>query len=1323
MASKEKERVVLLEGEVRSLREELVQCQADKEFVWSLWKRLQVASPDLTQAVSLVVEREKQKAEAKDRKVLEILQAKDLKIQTLEQEVASQRMMLGDLTQKQRGGEEEHGVMKKELAGLRHKLSNQTRQLQVRTEELEGREEEWGRVRGALEEARHVLEERCSGLEEARRVLEERCSGLEEARRVLEERCSGLEEARRVLEERCSGLEEARRVLEERCSGLEGALHQAQEQNEECRKKETLSTTRVKELQVEVVKSRAELLEAQGRCAALSAQLTVVEQLASDREQQLQQISRELQELQGLYSQSVQHAGEQAELIQQLEGLNLDTQQALHSQEQKHSTQTTSYQQLYTELSMSYQALRCSEENLRQRDTFLSEQLHQRSQHISQLQTELQWLRGRAWQAEAPPPPPQLFEVPRPAGAAEQQCGGGPAQQAPSPVSVPQTEDAAVGRESGAQPLSSSTTQGPGGARHSQQDSRSLSPVSKGGAERRIQQLEELLALKTEENEELRRAHAQRHDRLRLIQTNYKAMKEQLRQVEDLQGMRRRGRRRVEPCQLRQENSDAVWNELAFFKRENKKLLAEKAHLEEEMDIVRVQAAMDRTTAHELHMCLQEERQELREDEEEQVTKASALIQPSARRLEQSVQKIEVLERRMVCLERETAKLREANQALQEANSLLSQDRDDLQSALKRAKAREEAAQARATAERERLLGEAQALEAQVQSSRREAGVALGAQTQSRRTLLRLRQELGVLRAERDFHRALSRRWGKTPLASSRARLPATRPIQTHTRSERRPTHTRSDQRPTHTRSEQRPTHTRSEQRRTHSPTKDEWEDVSPDSESEDFSDSLESWPPAQNRHNSFKLKGCRHALITPRDARASVAAPPLSSAPPGPVRQGLRKRRRMKSQHSCARLRQRLLCLQQQVAVLQSASRAAQEQSERHCQAQTELESLMHKLQASKQLSQKQACELVKLQQQVTLLEVELEQWRKPRPPTQEHHPPATPPAPDSNHPSLKILEEDIKQLTSRLKSASVEGSRQSAVIKDLRAELHNRDHRLKELQDKVSHTERDVVMKRQLVVDLRNRLKVLQDSEHSHRSLTDDLEKKVKSLAEEAANRKAFIDSLKRRLSVATEEKNQHESTCKKLQEDLQKKDEKLGALQARLGECERSRVEEEQAACAQVQVLTQQSSDALQALQNKLSLVQAQEQQLRSLTQALAVEVARDVQETREQVKRRKKEKKKDRTMSTVSKRSMRKATSIAASILNLTEVDLANMLDTDEEEVCGEGADQDWMDQVTQLLQQQVPSAGLLLEAVLVKMKEWRVLTEELVLLSTTVRENA
>ena len=72
-------------------------------------------------------------------------------------------------------------------------------------------------------------------------------------------------------------------------------------------------------------------------------------------------------------------------------------------------------------------------------------------------------------------------------------------------------------------------------------------------------------------------------------------------------------------------------------------------------------------------------------------------------------------------------------------------------------------------------------------------------------------------------------------------------------------------------------------------------------------------------------------------------------------VRKNLRKTRKMKS----TALRQRLLCLQQQVAVLQSASRAAtrtaQEQSEKHTRAQMELEMLTHRLQASKQLTQVQ--------------------------------------------------------------------------------------------------------------------------------------------------------------------------------------------------------------------------------------------------------------------------------------------------------------------------------------------------------------------------------
>ena len=38
------------------LQEELAQCKADKEFVWSLWKRLQVANPDISQAIGITLQ-------------------------------------------------------------------------------------------------------------------------------------------------------------------------------------------------------------------------------------------------------------------------------------------------------------------------------------------------------------------------------------------------------------------------------------------------------------------------------------------------------------------------------------------------------------------------------------------------------------------------------------------------------------------------------------------------------------------------------------------------------------------------------------------------------------------------------------------------------------------------------------------------------------------------------------------------------------------------------------------------------------------------------------------------------------------------------------------------------------------------------------------------------------------------------------------------------------------------------------------------------------------------------------------------------------------
>ncbi|XP_029622202.1 centlein isoform X2 [Salmo trutta] len=288
------------------------------------------------------------------------------------------------------------------------------------------------------------------------------------------------------------------------------------------------------------------------------------------------------------------------------------------------------------------------------------------------------------------------------------------------------------------------------------QRSRSLSPASSvesGRVEKRIHDLEELLRLKTDENEELRRSHEKRHEHLHLVQTNYRTVKDQLQEVEDAQGLPRgRTQQRAELWQLRQENSDAVWNELAYFKHLNKKLTTHKTNLEEELDVLRVQAAMDRATVQELRLCLQNEQQELlHKVAADPEVKNSTPKKPSAERVEQSLKKIEQLERRTVSMEQETERLREDNQDLQEANTALIQDKEHLQGSLARLRtqgaARDEAAHAQALTQGERHRAEALALETQMEGARREAG-------RTRQQLLRLRQELGILRAARDFNKS-----------------------------------------------------------------------------------------------------------------------------------------------------------------------------------------------------------------------------------------------------------------------------------------------------------------------------------------------------------------------------------------------------------------------------------------------------------------------------------------------------------------------------------------------------------------------------------------
>lgn len=310
---------------------------------------------------------------------------------------------------------------------------------------------------------------------------------------------------------------------------------------------------------------------------------------------------------------------------------------------------------------------------------------------------------------------------------------------------------------------------------------------------------------------------------------------------------------------------------------------------------------------------------------------------------------------------------------------------------------------------------------------------------------------------------------------------------------------------------------------------------------------------------------------------------------------------------------------------------------------------------------------------------------------------------------------------------SANAEVTKQVAANKALRGQLQEKEDKLRQLQDKASHAERDVNMKKQLLEDLKTRLKFLQEMEKSYKGQVEELEKKVKSLIEEATNRKALIESLKRRLNVATTEKGQNEALCTRLKEDLEKKEQRIHALQARVGASEQALAALEQTATEQMEGLTQQSSHALDRLQRQLGQAYSHLEQLHSFIKALASEILLDVQEVKQQLMKRRRSRQASAVAAKggLSAKSMIKAKSIAASILNMSENDLADIMDTDQgtEAAPEDSGNQEWLEHLNHLLQQKIPSAGQLMEAVRVKMKERKVLTEELAMLTTPVSEKA
>ncbi|XP_035166015.1 centlein isoform X6 [Oxyura jamaicensis] len=1161
--------LALLEDELRGLAEELSRCQADKEFVWSLWKCLQLSNPDLTQAVSLVVEREKQKAEVKDRKVLEILQAKDSKIETLEQRLSGQQQEINNLIQRKIAVDEENACLKNEFSNLNQKFKDKSEELKD-TEECAQKKEEQNRL---------------------------------------------------VIK----NLEEENKGLKTRCADLLNDLEKLRKQEVQWKTEKSGSDARIKNLEADLTDAREQIKELNSKCSNLSSQLAVKQEELSPEECDMTRTKKELQELQNLYRQNITHTAQQAELIQQLQALNTDTQKVMMDQEDAHTAERTSYQKLYNELTLCFETVKTSEIKLQQSCASLQEQLVGKDQKIFQLQQQLQ-----------------------------------------------QAHDA-------------------------------LNALHQDSSHE----------LQTQETDELRAAHEKHKERLQMLQTNYRALKEQLKQWEEGDSRTASSKSRyqhADPRQLCQEDSDAVWNELAFFKREHKKLLIEKLNLEEELDQMKVH--------HSMEILFRSS-----EDDGEISTPKKNVKDSSDQRL----QKVQQLERRCKAIEGELKKLKEVNKDLLK-------EKNDLKSSLK--------VQKEDADTRERELEKLLKRICEIKKDNTELQIVIDEQEKEATSLKRQVAEANRLRKEnedllsqmRELKCLLGEAKAVATSGQCNCKITGTKvKLKTAKKNSSLGHHGAFLKQSIKVMSNV-----------FENFCKDGWEDMSESSDSEiPASETLETVimktvqnidpVPDRSKQQGKKQiqdsqKPCNIAHLEGKSQRYNKKIHSknkdleklqskrkkiyyLITAYPSFLRKVNRTKRRntifQKPGYSATLLRERIKSLQQQIAVLQNEKKTAVSSVKGFKEVNEKLTTQLHladqRLRTSKLTIQVLTSNLAKWQQEKEDLQGKLKLREHL---SQNAGKSEATPAPSKN------IDLEMKQLQCKLKNSNNEITKQSTTIKSLKNEVQEKEEQIRELQAKISRLERDLNMKRHLIEDLRSRLKAYQEKEKACNETLDSLERKLKSLNEDCSNKKASIDSLKQRLNVATKEKSHYEQMYHKTKDELEKKDVKLSNLESKMIETEQAMTELETAASQQLHGLAKQSGQALETVQKKLLLANERVEEFMTFVKALSTELQHSIQELRIKIKQAKKKEE----VRACKKRLSQQSIQLAASILNVSTTDLEEILEVEDDEETTttkmeSEKDKEWLHKIQKLLEAQFPFASYLMDAILEKLNEKNKLVEE------------
>ncbi|XP_063434293.1 centlein-like isoform X2 [Mytilus trossulus] len=1235
-----------LKAEIKALADDLKQCQADKDFVWSLWKKLQVANPDITQAISLVLQREKEKSEIKDRKVLEVLQIKDERIEELQHALTQKSREVAELAIRSNVNEDLN-KFQNEVDRLREKNANLELQANVSLRSFENRERTLDDVRrGTIENS-----------ERDRMDLEQTVQELKQ--KIDSERSNRAEsEANRMtLENQVMLLE---RDVTDKVRKFEGMI--------------------------------SELDEAKKLLQQYESQMNKTHRDVTYKNHELENVRRELSELWSSHNQLTEHSSQQADLIRQLQSLQQDTQKMLKSQEDAYSMEAVSIQDMYSELSDRYEKAKRTEADLRAQLHSVRKDLLDKDDVVAQLQSRVDSfskLHSRGASAldgsfisdklvnndepfmdfeykikrldrEVCLLRDKLNEKERYIDRLERKRDHSVIEFDVSHLNHHERTHSTPSRglkdyrSIATSPMKDTTVNS---------RARSMSPVRnpKGSkyqviqAERRVEDYKNMLKLKNRELEELKTAHAKRLERLKNVQADYKIVKDQLRALESADRLSSKSKgqkkKRSDPKDLRHEDSKAVWNELAYFKNENRNLVVERMAMEEDIDSMKVKASQDAASIHELRIAFEQEKEERRHDRRrtDQRLQDRTDSQSELTLLRSEMQSKTIS---LNSLERELRDVRENRDQLQGEKRMLKSESLEL---------KQQAAQHRM--EVADLKREISRLERSVEDEKH-----------VKEKLERDNIELGhkIEMGQKYVMSTKSGLKGKKKDPRSRSQV-AKQNLNLQGQQYQRSLNKSIDK-----------------MKRVFRNFEDEgWEEISEDVEElseETESDTLgqaivslsrstnDDSPPGYrgkrsgrpiHRINRVSLRNQRggrtngknngaYSSSSGTNTRTVVLRETATSPMASPVRGVLKaspspRSSEQKSTHNqllrqLKQLKQRVVQLQQQVTTLREAKSVAKKSLEDNkdtsTQLQTDLSQANKRLQMAKQTIQKLTTDVEKVQHEKGQLEVLLA---------------------SKDTATDKHSEQDWKLLETRLKASSNEICRQSAQMRQMKQDNDMLQEQNRNLQDRINRLERDTSQKRNLLEEQRSKLKQVQSSAKTDANAVEELETKIKLLQETVDKNKTQSDSLKKRLSAVTREKRDYEERFLKLTNELEKKTKQLIDTQNKKMELESSVGELESTAQQQLRGLASQSEMAIEAAQDKLTnayrQIQNYQQFIKSLGHDLIKKTSRTRSEARESLNKR------ERDVNREANSSLQKAQSLAKNILNLSQSDIDDIMSAD------------------------------------------------------------